>query len=264
MRTTGYIIAALLIGLAFGSWSLRADLRRARQEIEVLRNTSRKLEVRNTKLDGIVAMLNISSHSGTQPLQSPKSTVTARAPSSNASTGMPEAIHRDHIFMPPHMRERNRDIPEERRSMRDQIQTATELWKMRGSIARNTFLSNMNASPDDAIQFDVVMGAMNLRLSNSIITWVDMAKERDDFTTESGLRMMNELSTVLVTAYDELDRTMPADWRAMSGTNFEVMTFINPAVAMPLISIEDKLPTRRRSRTDIPAGTRDPAAGRGQ
>ena len=56
MRIASYMIAALLAGLVLGSWSLRADLRRARQEIDGLRASARTLEAKNTRLDGIVAM----------------------------------------------------------------------------------------------------------------------------------------------------------------------------------------------------------------
>ena len=74
--------------------------------------------------------------------------------------------------------------------------------------------------------------------------------------------MMNDLSAALVTTYDELDRTMPEDWRSKSGTNFEAMTFINPAVATPLAEIEDKLGNRGRPRTGL-FGCAQPSATRG-
>ena len=183
--------------------------------------------------------------------------------STTSTVSSSEARRSRNPFIPPHMRDRNRDSAAAPRSMHDQIQAATELWKMRGAVARTTFLSNLDADAAAATQFDVVMAAMNLRLSNSIRTWVDSAKETDDFSSESGLRMMNDLSTVLVNTYDELDRTLPGDWRIKSGTNFEVMAFINPEVASPLVDIEDKLSTRRRSGETFPGGGNQTPLNRG-
>jgi hypothetical protein len=49
---------------------------------------------------------------------------------------------------------------------------------------------------------------------------------------------MNELSGIVVTTYDDLDRTLPEDWRDKAGEKFQVFDFINPEVAMPLADVE--------------------------
>ena len=89
---------------------------------------------------------------------------------------------------------------------------------------------------------------MNLRLSNSIRTWVDNVKTADTFTPETGIRMMSDLSKDLVVTYDELDRTMPADWRTKAGEKFEVLDFIDPQVALPLTEVEGMMQRSRNTR----------------
>jgi hypothetical protein len=133
---------------------------------------------------------------------------------------------------------RHRRRPD-RETLRKQLETAANAWKVRSDIARAGVLSNTAASDDQAAQFDVTIAAMNLRLSNSVRTWVDYVKEQQDVTPETGLRIMNDLSSSLVYAYNDLDRALPPDWRDKAGPKFQVFDFVNPEVIMPLTEVED-------------------------
>ncbi len=73
-------------------------------------------------------------------------------------------------------------------------------------------------------------------------------KQQGTFSPETGLRMMNDLSSTLVKAYDDLDRDMPADWRDKAGKEFQLFDFINPEVALPLADIENFPQMRPRPR----------------
>lgn len=266
MRTAGFIIAALLAGLVVGSWTLKADLRRARKEVADLKVELRNQQAKSSRMEGIAAMLNIPGREKGAAASGHKAAVR----SAPAVTGEPAATNSaaPAAVSETPFRDRRRERwaeGEPSRSMRERLEVAADLWRTRGTMARQAFLENLDATPDQSDRFDVIMGAMNLRLSNSIRTWVDYIKDSEEMTPEAGVRMMNDLTSALVVTYDELDRTMPEDWRSKSGTNFEAMAFINPAVATPLIEIEDKLENRRRPRMGIIGGERNPASrGPGQ
>jgi hypothetical protein len=125
--------------------------------------------------------------------------------------------------------------------LRKQVETAAAVWKARSDLARSGFLSTVAETDALAAQFDVSMAAMNLRMSNSVRTWAESVGQRREVSSEDGIRIMSELSSTLVQAYNDLDRTMPAGWRAKAGPEFEVVNFINPEVVMPLTDVEDVL-----------------------
>jgi hypothetical protein len=127
----------------------------------------------------------------------------------------------------------------QRGQLRKQLETAGAVWKARSDLARTGFISNVADTDDQAIQFDVSMAAMNLRMSNSVRTWVESVRQKQEVNSEDGIKIMNDLSGALVQAYNDLDRAMPADWRTKAGSKFEVVDFINPDVVMPLTEIED-------------------------
>ena len=135
--------------------------------------------------------------------------------------------------------------------MQDQFETAANLWKVRVDLARNSFVSNVATNDEQAIQFDVSMAAMNLRLSNSIRTWVDQIKADKNLTPEKSILMINDLSSTLVWAYKDLDRTQPAGWREKAGAKFQVLDFINPEVARPLVEAEGVFKRSNHSSDDV-------------
>ena len=230
MKTAIIIVLALLAGLVVGTWSVKADLRRAQKEVADLKEQlSRRPAARQTGLDGITSMLKI-------PMDAP-----VREEPANASTAA--GAHSNRVALAFGSGDTNglrrHRHGSDRETLRKQLDTAANAWKVRSDIARAGVLANTAASDDQSAQFDVAMAAMNLRLSNSVRTWVDYVKEQKDVTPETGIRMMNDLSSSLVFANDDLDRALPADWRDKAGPKFQVFDFVNPEVVMPLTEVED-------------------------
>jgi hypothetical protein len=122
--------------------------------------------------------------------------------------------------------------------MRDGIRQASELWKTRSAVARNSFLSNTGMKGEEEATFDVLVEAMNLRLEDRILQWSDYLGTKKAINPEDGVRLINDLSSVLVLTYDEFDRRLPAGWREKAGENFQLFDFIDPEVAMPLADVE--------------------------
>jgi hypothetical protein len=107
-------------------------------------------------------------------------------------------------------------------------------------------LGNLNASPVQSQLFDQAVATMNQQLGEKIKRWAEFLRDQPEPPPEIGLRMMHDLGGTLVTAYDELDRVLEANWRAKAGNEFQLFDFINPEVALPLANAPEVW--RRRPR----------------
>ena len=232
------VVVALLAGLVLGSWSVKVDLRRAEEEVATLRKElSSKSASLGGRLTGVASMLKIPDEAAARPgrhshapaeRESASITVSTNTTGSNAVV---VSVASSSTNNPRHQSHHG--------GLRKQLETAASAWQVRSDVARTGFLSKVADNDDHAVQFDVTMAAMNIRLSNSVRTWVDYVKTKQDVDSEAGIRIMSDLSSTLVQAYNDLDRTMPADWRTKAGPGFEVVNFINPDVVMPLTEVED-------------------------
>ena len=234
MKYAALFIAALLAGLVLGAWGPKTDLKKAKQEIADLRKQLGKRGQGRSSLQGVAAILPMPEQAKATPGPAHRhgpalASVTNPAPDAAPTT----TATRAHQFA----------AGATNTTFKERIQTAADLWKVRVDLARNIYLSNVKPDEKQAERFDVIMEAMNLRLGDSIGKWVDEFKEKGEIKPEGGLRMMNELSGIVVLTYDELDRSMPTNWRTNAGDNFQVFDFIDPEVAMPLAEIDTLMQT---------------------
>jgi len=236
MKTAVCILIALLVGLVLGSLPIKADLRNARTEINDLKKKLATRDSGQSGLSGITSMLRIPEKAAPAPRgrHRPAAPFTASAPAASGAVATATSAASTNAAAP----ERAFHPHPDSTNLLQTLETASALWKARSDLARNSFVSNVATSSDQAAQFEVAMAAMNLRLSNSIRTWVDYVKQQKDVTPETGIRMMNDLSSTLVLTYNDLDRALPADWRQKAGPKFQVFDFINPDVALPLTEVE--------------------------
>jgi hypothetical protein len=244
MKTFGWAMAALLAGLVIGSWSLKADLRKAREQVRKLQDQVNRSGRKSPRVDGIVSMLNI-------PDAARQATSENRSRTGHSGSTTNGANHRN--ARPPwerHRRDPGSPGDDTPPSLKEQIDRAKDLWRVRSDLARDGFLTSVPETAEQKNQFDVLMAAMNLRLSNSIRTWVDVIKDEDTMSPEAGVKMMNDLSGAIVQVYDDLDRSMPADWREKTDHSFQPIDFVNPDVATPLMEIEPIMRTSQWERAE--------------
>jgi len=229
-----WIVIALIAGFVLGGWGLRTDLRKAKEDLKIQQAKTSKSAKRSAELEGIRTMLrlpenkatNIGGRPGkkstsTSPLSKNISTNIVQRPSAKTSTSTTNTLARQH------------------KSMSEEIKKASELWNTRVALARNSFISNTELNRDQQDKFDVLLTAMNLRLGDRMEQWADYLKVKGELNPEDGIRMMNDLSGVMVLTYDELDGSMPPSWRDKAGEDFQLFNFIDPEVAMPLAEVED-------------------------
>lgn len=248
MKTAVYVLLALLAGLVLGSLPVKADLRAARAEIADLKKKLSARDSGQSSLGGITSMLKLQEKTSPAP-RSRRDFARATAAVEPSASGAVVTASGDvpaQTPAPPRAFQHRHDST----NLLQTLETASVLWKARADLARDSFNSNVATTGDQSAQFEVTMAAMNVRLSNSIRTWVDFVKQEKDVTPETGIRIMNDLSSTLVLAYNDLDRSMPADWRKKAGSKFQVFDFINPDVAMPLTEVEDVFKTTNPGPTE--------------
>ncbi len=101
----------------------------------------------------------------------------------------------------------------------------------RQATIRSNFVKQADLSEDQAVRFDVLMSAMNLRLQQQAQIWQKAIEDGTMTRPEIRARAMKEVGTALALTYDELDRSMPADWRTTtSNETMNLWTFIDPDV----------------------------------
>lgn len=232
MKHAIWIPFALLLGLVLGGWGPREDLKLARQEIELLR--SREDRKSENPVRTVTDWVRIPPR--TEPAQPPPPE-TPSEPAPEPETTPPSEPEIPSV-PPPDLRAR--------------IDEALELWKIRSEIARNTFVMRAKFGPEEAAQFDVLLAAMNLKLRSSIEQIAVGLRAGEDPTPETGLRAIHTLSGALASTYDEMDRTLPPGWRVAGDEPVDLVDFVDPSVAEPLIGLEDRIPRGRPRRRVAP------------
>ena len=232
MKNSLYIILALLAGLVIGNFSVKPDLRTAREEIKSLKGQLNLRSRRDDNLRNITSMLRVPEPTRPAMTNSPRveQTVEVDAGATNTTNVATGDVRTA-------------------RSFKEDIESAVELWKTRSELARNSLLSNVSATPEQTQMFDQAVTNMNAQLGEKIRQWTDYLKQQQEVTPESGMRMMNDLSSTVITAYDELDSVFAADWRDKAGAEFQMFDFINPEVALPFAEVQGTMGDRpfRRS-----------------
>ena len=254
MKRYAIVVFALLAGLVIGGWGPRSDLMRAKEEIKAARELLKENNIGSSGIDSVTHLLGITGNNRQNEQRSCRQTeqldtnsVSTSPPAMGLESGSTNEKTAD-MLANEEKAEADREKEEpENTGFKDQIEKAAELWQLRSDIARSAFIANSRLTDEHIIQFDVLVEAMNLRIANEIELFVGQLKQTEEPpSAEAGVRLANGVTKALVLTYDEMDRTLPGEWRAGAGKDFELVNFINPMVAMPLTDIEDKLDRPQR------------------
>ncbi len=226
---------ACLLGFIVGNWGPRADLQALR---ELDKNEKRAAAER--KPDGfrtfarMVKIPEAAKHPRRrrQPrtevprsviavTNAPKAEVTAAAPEDpNTATSVPERLSPD--------------------DLRARIEEAQELWATRVEVARAQWKSKLGLSDDDEKTFDNALREMNEELYKRVSILAARLASEEKMTPELGFRLMGDTSTILAETYDKIGACVPQERRAEI-SEMQMIDFIDPTVAEPLIDVQDKL-----------------------
>ena len=261
MHRTRYFaccVVALLAGLVIGGWGPRSELRHMEEELATVRKLLKEKPGRTESLEGVTRLLGIGPGERTRADASssivPSSSGDPDVPVSQPGEPLPESkagttgLEEDVATDTDDGQDSRRDRAANG-NMKEQIEKAAELWQMRSDIARSTFIANTSLNDEQTIRFDVLVEAMNLRLADTMEQFAESIADVEVLQPEAGIRLANEVLDALVLTYDEMDRGLPDDWRNGAGGAFSIVNFINPAVATPLIGVEDKLSEMERGQS---------------
>ena len=128
--------------------------------------------------------------------------------------------------------------------LRARIDQAADLWRTRIDVKRATTIANLGLDDKGVASFDEAIAGMNAKLKESIQIIADEIAENSEMTNELGIRLMGELAISLAETYDALGTTVDAEKRG-DISRLQLVEFVDPSVAEPLIAVQDKLSNLR-------------------
>lgn len=236
----------LLAGLIMGGMGPRSELEKMREELEEAKKLARS-GGGTAAISDVTNLLGIQRRSSAPASQKPDAVSEAGGADTGAeSISEDEASQRVEAEIAAKQQaevsasdEAAENQPE--RGFEEDIDRAIELWQTRVAIARNTFVANTRLSDAEAAQFDTIVDAMNVRIGTKIDEFAKEVAGAETVQPEAGIRLVNDITESMVSAYDDLDRSMPQEWRRGAGGKFTMTDFIDPEVARPLVGVQGKM-----------------------
>lgn len=232
-----WISLALLAGYFVGGLVPRRERDRMRAELEAARKTAAQPAESADAVSAVERLVKLDPAdpppaADDRDRRAPPAPPPPPAPATTAAAPAPE---------------RRGPTPEE---FRERIQRAADAWRLRSEVIRAGFLDKTGFDEAQTAQFDLLTAAMNVRLRSEIEKLAARLQSDTPVTPEDSARFMQNLSSIMVLTYDEMDRTLTPAWREKAGQDFDTMDFVDPAVAEPLIEVAPKLERMRAGRME--------------
>jgi len=252
MKVYLWLPLACLIGYLIGSWGAQDELRAFRSHV---RDIKQNAAAKPGGFDAFAQMVKIpeSARRSRRPRPDrqkaplPPIAATNKVVAKQASVPPPAAKAKSDVVtatnaVPPRL------SPED---LRARIEEAQDLWRTRVDLARAQWKSKLKLSGESERAFDAALQEMNERLYDSVAALAGLLEGKDSLTPELGLRLVGETTTILAETYDRIGTCAAPEMREEIST-MQMVDFIDPGVAEPLIDVQGKLenfPTpRRRNR----------------
>ena len=233
----------LLLGLIIGGWAPKEELRATKKEVADLTGKLASRE-NDSRMDAFTRMVQIPERAQKAKPAAATKPFSVRVSASvgsetnglvTVSAAATTNVAADKVNAP---EPKKSDLSPE--DLQARIEEAKELWKTRVEIARAQWIERLKLSPEEIALFDASVNAMNEELYLSMQGLAASLENADNLTPELGTRFFNEMTTALVKTYDDLDAFVPAEQRG-EASKLELTDFIDPAVAEPLIAVQNKL-----------------------
>ena len=235
---------ACLAGFIVGAWGARDELRAYQESVKEERNRSAK------KVGGFDTFANIvkipeMSRRPRRPKRAPdkKKAVHPTNEVSRAANIQPDSAH-----SVTNSRAAERKNPS-RRSVEDlgvRIEEAQELWRTRVEVVRAQWKDKLKLSGEKEQAFDAALQEMNERLYDSVATVAELIAGREEISPELGLRLVGETTAIMSETYDKIGACVPQEMRS-EVSSIQIVDFVDPGVAEPLIGVQGKLEGMRPS-----------------
>ena len=234
MKNWLWIPLAALVGLVAGSWGPREDLRLYKEKAQEAKNVRKASDA--SGFGAFAKMVNIPDVAKRRPRPKPSAEhkpAPAEAVKPAVETnGVAEADRTR-----PHRHPHHPPLDD----LRLRIDEATELWRTRVELAKTQWTGRLGISGEaERAAFDSAFEQMNERLLETMTALAAEIERAGKLTPELSLRLMGDASAAMAGAYDALRETVPEGKQAAI-SEMPVFEFIDPAVAEPLVSVQDKL-----------------------
>ena len=229
---------ACLAGFLVGTWGPRADLRALKELGENERKTA--AEQKPDGFDTFARMAKIP-----ETARHPRRRRPSRAESRRSAIAVTNAPKEE---VSAAARESTNavarsDTPKTRRAPEDlaaRIDEAQELWATRVDMARAQWKAKLNLSGEAEKAFDDALQEMNEKLYASVTALAERLASAEKMTPELGFRLVGDTTAIMAETYDRIGAAVPQGRRA-EVSEMQMVDFIDPAVAEPLIGVQDKL-----------------------
>ena len=237
---------ACLVGFLIGSWGARDELRAFKEHAK---EAKEKSAAKSDGFDTFARMVKIpaaarrprrTSRAGKAKPISPIAAKTgAKAKDvpppvveAEASDGAPAQDAKPAAEAPP-----KRLSPDD---LRARIEEAQELWRTRVDVARAQWKAKLKLQGESERAFDAALQEMNERLYDCVSTLAEIVGREEKLSPETGLRLVGETSSIMADAYDRIGACVAPEMRG-EVAEINMVDFIDPGVAEPLVSVQDKL-----------------------
>ena len=251
MKVWLWLPLACLIGFLVGAWGARDELRAFKEHAKEQKTAAAKPDGFNTfarmvKIPETARRHRRPRREGRADPVSPIAVTNAAAEKGTAArqtAGAEEASPAVMTNAPP-----RRLSPED---LRARIEEAQALWRTRVDVARAQWKAKLKLTGEAERAFDTALQEMNERLYDSVAALAGILSEKDGMTPELGLRLVGETTTILAETYDRIG-ACAAPGQRDEIAKMQMVDFIDPGVAEPLVDVQGKLdglsPGRRRGR----------------
>lgn len=238
MRHWYLIPLAALVGLAAGSWGSRDDMARVKDMRETSADSRKASDAAGfgafAKMVNIPDVARRPSRANARRVEGPEAgPEPPKAKGANATNAAKEAT-----AAAPEPKVRANVSPDD---LRARIEEAADLWRTRVEIAKTQWMAKLGISGDEqSAGFETALAKMNDSLYDTMQALALEIEKAGKVTPELSLRLMGDASSVMAEAYDGIAAVLPPEKRG-EVSELPVFEFIDPSVAEPLVSVQDKI-----------------------
>lgn len=238
MRHWYLIPLAALVGLAAGSWGSRDDMARVKDMRETSADSRKASDAAGfgafAKMVNIPDVARRPSRANARRVEGPEAEPEPpKAKGANATNAAKEAT-----AAAPEPKVRANVSPDD---LRARIEEAADLWRTRVEIAKTQWMAKLGISGDEqSAGFETALAKMNDSLYDTMQALALEIEKAGKVTPELSLRLMGDASSVMAEAYDGIAAVLPPEKRG-EVSELPVFEFIDPSVAEPLVSVQDKI-----------------------
>jgi len=227
-----WLPAVFVIGGLVGYYGPSEELR-SRE----LREQEEKAKPRSNNAFGSFAQMVNIPDAAKRPRRARNADSPAEANNGSPAADAPESASTNAPAQSAERERRRRLAPED---LQARIDEAADLWRARVEIARTAAVEKLGLNDSGARAFNEAVDAMNDKLRESMQLVADEIAASKTMTPELGVRLMGDLSTSLAETYDAIGACVGEELRG-SVSELQLVDFVDPSVAEPLIAVQDKI-----------------------